>query len=280
MRIITDSAADFTREELEENDIRCVSTEVIFGEESYQAGVNLSDEAFWSKIMAGETARTSQPSPAAFLAEFEAAKDAGEEAVCVCISSALSGTVQSARLAASMIDYDGIHIVDALNGAAGQKLLVLHACRLRDEGKLLAQEAARKLEALRSRIRLYASLDTLENLARSGRIPKAVASLGELARLKPLLEVNKEGQIVLGGKAFGRHRAIDALAKRVSSLRIDSAYPVIPLYSYSKENVLSLLGKLHALGVAVDEKLLSAIGPSIAGHIGANAYGVAFVEAE
>lgn len=280
MRIITDSAADFTREELAYNDIRCVSTEVIFGEETFQAGVSLDEETFWTRLMAGENPRTSQPSPAAFLSEFEAAKQAGEEAVCICISSALSGTIQSARLAASMVDYDRIHIVDALTGAAGQKLLVLYACRLRNEGRLLAREAAQKLEALRSRIRLFASLDTLDNLARSGRIPKAVASLGELARLKPLLEVDREGRIVLGGKAFGRHRAIEGLVRKVTSLRIDSEHPIIPLYSYSKENVQALLDKLKAVGVAVDEKLMSAIGPSIAGHIGPNAYGVVFVEAE
>lgn len=280
MRIITDSAADFSREELAQNDIHCVNTQIIFGGETYEAGVNLDEETFWKRMMAGETPRTSQPSPAAFMTEFEAAKAAGEEAVCICISSALSGTIQSARLAASMVDYDRIYIVDALNGAAGQKLLVLYACRLRDEGKLLAREAAAKLEALRSRIRLYASLDTLDNLARSGRIPRVIASLGELARLKPLLEVDREGRIVLGGKAFGRHRAIDALARRVSALRIDGDHPVIPLYAYSRENVQALIAKMKALGVAVDERLISAIGPSIAGHIGPDAYGVAFVEAE
>ena len=280
MRIITDSAADFSRAELVRNNIHCVSTQVIFGEETFEAGMNLDEEAFWARLMAGENPRTSQPSPAAFLSEFEEAKTAGEEALCVCISSVLSGTIQSARIAASMIDYDGIHIVDSLNGAAGQKLLVLYACRLRDEGKLLAREAAAKLEALRSRVRLFASLDTLDNLARSGRIPKAVASLGELARLKPLLEVDRQGRIILGGKAFGRHRAIETLAKRIASMRIDTEHPMIPLYSYSKENIQALLAKMKAIGVAVDEKLISAIGPSIAGHIGPNAYGVAFVEEE
>ena len=280
MRIITDSAADFTLEELQHNDIHCVPTEIILGGENFQAGVNLDEETFWKRLLAGEIVRTSQPSPAAFLAEFEAAKAAGEEAVCVCISSALSGTVQCARLAASMADYDKIHVVDALNGAAAQKLLVLHACRLRDEGRLFAQEIAQKLEALRERVRLFASIDTLENLARSGRIPKIVASLGTLTQIKPLLEVDKGGHIVLCGKAFGRHRAIDALAKKIAALRIDGEHPVIPLYAYSKENALAMLAKLRALGVAVDEKMLSAIGPSIAGHIGPNAYGIAFVEAE
>ena len=280
MRIITDSAADFTREELAAYNIHCVHTQIIFGEETFQAGVNMEDDEFWARMMAGETPHTSQPSPAAFLAEFEAAKAAGEEAVCVCISSSLSGTYQSANLAASMAEYGGVHIVDALTGAAAQKLLVLHACRLRDEGRMLAREVAQKLEVLRSRVHLFAGLDTLDNLARSGRIPQIVASIGSLARLKPMVQVDRQGYIVLGGKAFGRHRAIDALAQKIAAVKIDRNHPIIPIYSYSKENMQALIGKLRTLGVAVDEKLVSALGPSIAGHIGPNAYGVALVEAE
>ncbi|MBR5288388.1 MAG: DegV family protein [Clostridia bacterium] len=279
MRIITDSAADFTREELSQYHVHCVNTGIIIGTQECTAD-ELTEEAFWQRLLAGESIKTSQPAPQAFLREFEAAKAAGEDAVCICISSTLSGTLQSARLAASMIDYGRIHIIDALTGAAGQKLLVLQACRLRDEGRLLAGEIAEKLNTLRSRIRLFASLDTLDNLARSGRIPRAVASLGSLAQLKPLLHVTPEGEIALAGKAFGRHRAIDSLARRIASMRIDRNYPVIPLYSHTADNCRALLRKLASLGVAVDECLLSAIGASIAPHIGPGAYGVTFVEAE
>lgn len=279
MRIITDSAADFTAAELARQDIRCVSTQVIFGDETCTPGLDISVEDFWLRLLAGESVKTSQPAPGAFLAEFNAAKAAGEEVVCICISSALSGTIQSARLAAAMCDWEGIHIVDALNGAAGQKLLVLHARRLRGEGKLTAAQVAAQLEQLRSRVRLFASLDTLEYLARSGRIPKALASLGALTQLKPLLEVNREGRIVLAGKAFGRHRAIDSLARRIAVCRIDPAHPVIPLYSYQDTNCQALLHKLAALNITACGEC-SAIGPSIAPHIGPNAYGVALVEAE
>ena len=73
MRIITDSAADFTREELEINDVRCVPMQVIFGEESFTAD-KLSPDAFWQRLLAGEIGKTSQPSPDAFHTEFEAAQ--------------------------------------------------------------------------------------------------------------------------------------------------------------------------------------------------------------
>lgn len=277
MRIITDSAADFTQEELASYGVHCVRTQVIFGQESCTPGVDLSTEDFWLRLLAGEKATTSQPAPAAFCEAFDAAKAAGEEAVCICVSSGVSGTIQSARLAAAMCEWDGLHVVDSLSGAAGQKLLVLHACRLRDEGHS-AREIVSALESLRGRVRLYASLDTMEYLARSGRIPKALASLGALTQLKPLLDV-KDGRIGLAGKAFGRHRAIASLAQRIAASAIDPAYPILPLYSYNAANCQALVHKLRALGVAVANDFC-AVGPSIAPHIGPNAYGVAFVAAE
>lgn len=278
MRIITDSAADFTNEELQAYGIDCVRTQVMLGGKSYTPGVDLSEEEFWQRLLNGEDAKTSQPSPEAFLRAFERAKAQDEEAVCICISSALSGTLQCARIASTMAAYDKLHIIDSMNGAAGQKLLVMHACRLRDEGKALAGEIAEKLNEVKSRIRLFASLDTLDHLARSGRISKTVASIGTLAKIKPLLAVSEDGKIVLAGKSLGKHRAIESLAKRIAAFEIDKAHPVLPLYSYDDSNCRALIEKLKALGIQANAEMKSAIGTAIAPHIGPGAYGVAFVE--
>ena len=109
MRIITDSAADFTREELDQYQIHCVPMQVIFGDESLSAA-ELPAEAFWSRLLSGEIAKTSQPSPDAFLTEFDAAVQAGEEALYIGVSSAISGTYQSAAIAASMLSPIGSRI--------------------------------------------------------------------------------------------------------------------------------------------------------------------------
>ena len=281
MRIITDSAADFTREELHQYQIRCVPMQVIFGEESISAA-ELPAEAFWNRLLSGEIAKTSQPSPDAFLTEFESAAKDGEEALYIGVSSALSGTYQSAAIAASMLDNAEVHLVDSLSGAAGQKLLVLHACRLRDEGRLSAREIADELLSLRSRIYVYASLDTLENLARSGRISKAAASIGTLAQLKPVVRIvpETEGHIEVCGKAIGRHRAIDAVCKLITARSIDERFPVIPLYAYCADNCSAMIKKLNASGLSADEQLASALGPTLGTHIGPNAYGAAFIAAE
>ncbi len=281
MRIITDSAADFTPDELAQYDVRCVPMQVMFGQESFCAS-ELSPDAFWQRLLSGEIAKTSQPSPDAFLKEFEAAQEASEEAVYVGVSSSISGTIQSATIAASMLENARVHIVDTLTGAGGQKLLALYACRLRDEGRLAAHEIAEELSNLRSRIHLYASLDTLENLARSGRISRAAASIGTLAQLKPLTRLTPEtsGNIEVCGKAIGRHRAIDAVAKLVLKHKIDERFPIIPVYTYCQDNSAALVKKLKAAGIAVSEHMYSALGPTLSTHIGPNAYGIVFVEAE
>lgn len=281
MRIITDSAADFTREELEQYQICCVPMQVIFGEESLSAA-ELPADIFWSRLLSGEISKTSQPSPDAFLTEFESAAKDGEEILYIGVSSAISGTYQSATIAASMLEDAKIHLIDSLTSAAGQKLLALHACRLRDEGRLSVQEIADELLSLRSRIYLYAGLDTLENLARSGRISKAAANIGSLAQLKPLARITPEteGRVEVCGKAIGRHRAIDAVCKLVVKHRIDTHFPVIPLYTYSMDNCGAMVKKLNASGISVNEQLASALGPTLGTHIGPNAYGMAFVVAE
>ena len=281
MRIIVDSAADFTREELEQYNISCVSMQVIFGQESISAAA-LSADHFWQRLLSGEIAKTSQPSPDAFLFEFESAQADGEEVIYIGVSSSISGTIQSATIAASMLEADRIHIVDTLSAAGGQKLLALHACRLRDEGHMSAREIAQALTALRSRIHLYASLDTLENLARSGRISKAAASIGTLAQLKPLVKVtpDTDGHVEVCGKAIGRHRAIDAIAKLIGRHSIDERFPILPIYAYAQDNCNALIKKLKADGIPASEALCTALGPTLATHIGPNAYGVAFVAAE
>lgn len=280
IRIITDSAADFTQQELSDHNITCVPMTIAFEDQSYTDGVTITRETFWSRLLSGETAKTSQPSPDAFLTVFEQAKEAGEAVVCILVSSALSGTLQSAVIARSMIDYEPICIVDSLTAAIAEKVLVLRACQLRDEGKLTASQIATSLEAFRRRIRLYAVLDTLAYLARGGRIPKAAASFGTLVQLKPLVTVGEEGLVEMAGKAIGLHRATEALIKLAKSHPIDPTFPVLPIYAHTPENCFAFVKKLNAAGITCHEEDAMGIGPTISTHIGPGAYGLVYVEAE
>ena len=280
IRIITDSAADFSASELRAHNITAVPLQIVFGDDTYEDGITLTPEIFWQRITSGENPKTSQPTPDAFLSAFEEAKAAGDSVVCVLLSSGLSGTVQSANLAKSMADYEDIHIVDSLQAATAEKMLVLRACQLRDENKLTAGEIADELARFTKRIRLYASLDTLDYLARGGRIPQAAATLGSLVQLKVLITITEEGKVGMAGKGMGLHRATASLLKLIDQHKIDERFPVMPLYTRSTDNCQSLIKKLNHAGIAASEDSMHAVGSTIATHIGPGAYGLVFVEAE
>ena len=280
IRIITDSAADFSADELRANNLTAIPLQIVFGDDAYEDGVTLTPEIFWQRIMSGENPKTSQPTPDAFLTAFEAAKAAGDNVVCILLSSGLSGTVQSALLARSMCDYDDIHVVDSLQAATAQKMLVLRACQLRDEGTLSAAEIAESLRSFTKRIRLYGCLDTLDYLARGGRIPQAAASLGSLVQLKVLITINEEGKVGLAGKGMGLHRASAGVLKLIGQHRIDERYPVLPLYTYDSANMMSFVKKLNQAGIVCREEDACAVGSTISTHVGPGVFGAVFVEAE
>ena len=183
-------------------------------------------------------------------------------------------------IAASMTRLNDVHIVDSLSATIGQKLLTLAACRMRDEGRLTAAQIAEEIAQLRSRLRVFATVDTLEYLARGGRISKAAASIGALAQLKPQILISEEGKVEVFSKAVGRHRAIESLIRKISSFQIDERYPVIPVYSYQPENAEAFMAKLEKAGVSCAAHLMTDLGPTIGTHVGPNAYGLAFIEQE
>lgn len=278
IRILTDSSADFTKAELEQHGIDLVALHVTFGEENLSDDESLSPEVFWSRLMAGENPKTSQPAPAAFVTPFEAAKENGDELVCVLLSSALSGTVQSAMIARSMVEDAPVYIVDSLLAATALKVLVLRACQLRDEG-LSAGDIARELEVFKTRICLYACLNTLEYLARGGRIPKAAASLGSLVQLKPIVTITPDGRVGLAGKGMGLHRATDTLIRMAGEHQPDPRFPVFPIYTHTTDNCASFVRKLAQTGFPCRMEDAQSVGPTISTHIGPGAFGIVYVKA-
>lgn len=280
MRIITDSASALTAEELQRYDVTLVPLHILFGEDSYLDGVTLTEEVFWSRLTSGENPKTSQPTPDTFLSIFEEAKAKGEDVVCILLSSNLSGTVQSATLAASMADYDRIYIVDSLAASGVLKRMVTYACELRDEGRLTAAEVADAVRALRSRMRLYLCMDTLEYLARGGRIPKAAASLGKLVQLKPIVNLSDDGKVAMSGKAMGRHRASEMMLKVFTGFKLDPAFKAFPIYSDKPENCYAFAKKLTQAGIPCDTEDAASLSSTISAHIGPGAFGAVVVLAE
>jgi DegV family protein with EDD domain len=226
IRIITDSTSDISFEQAKKMDISIVPLKVLFGNQEYREGIDITIDGFYQKLAVSEKLpTTSQPAPDEFLEYFKQAKEARDSVVVILISGKLSGTVQSAMIAKEMADYPDIFIVDSLNTITGLRLLVEHAVRLREEGRG-AIEIYETLEKLKDRIVLLAMLDTLEYLYKGGRLSKSSAILGTLLKFKPVISL-KDGVIDVIGKERGVNKAIAKILESIKEFgAIDKDYPV------------------------------------------------------
>lgn len=275
IRILIDSSADYTAEEAKQNNLELVSINITMGGKNYLDGVDLTRDEFYDLLVANEEfPMTAQPSPQEFLDIFEDAKEKGDQLVYLSLSSGLSGTFQSATLAKNMAEYDEIYLVDTLSATRAIRLMAEYACKLREEGKDAATIAA-ALEEFKSKVVIYAALDTLEYLYKGGRLSKAAAAVGELANLKPIINVTQEGKMAVPAKALGRNKALSTLVKLVSEKEIDTTFPIYSLYAVGEENTEKLEQKLGKEGIRVTKRLQ--VGSTIGCHIGPGAYGVIFV---
>lgn len=280
IRIITDSAADYSVQEIEKRNITCIPMTVTFGEKEYLDGKDITKEEFFRLLTEGkEFPKTSQPSPSSFLECFEEAKEAGDSVIAILISSALSGTLQNAVLAKSMADYNDIFIIDSKIATLGMRILVDRAVKMRDSGRT-AQEIVTEIESLKPRLRLYAGLDTLEYLAKGGRLSKTTAALGNLANLKPIITFTEDGNVSLCGKQMGIRHACKQVAKLVTADEPDTSCPLYLLYAHDQKNCAAFLHTLQKSGLSIDAPKVRGIGPIIGTHIGTGAFGIVYVAKE
>ena len=278
VRIITDSAADFEPQELAALNLSCIPIAVILGDDQYEENVNLTKDQFFELLKStGESPKTAQPAPSYLMDFFADAKKDGEEAIYISLSSALSGTYQTAVMTQEDADYDGCHVLDSLSATGGQRLVVEYACRLRDEGKSAA-EILERVSAIRDKIVLYACIDTLEYLYRGGRISQTVYKLGTMAQVKPIIRVTEEGAIEVPAKALGMRKGMDMLCKRVEQQKPSKDHNFYVMYTADWTIGETLAQKFRDMGIEVPDDRIIQVGPSIGSHIGPNACGVVYVE--
>ena len=274
VRIITDSAADFEPRELEQLNVACIPLKVMFGNDEYEENISLSKNRFYELLLgSGELPKTAQASPQVLLDLFEAARDQGEEAIYICISSALSGTYQTAMMSRNMVDAESCHVFDSRNATGGQRLLVQYATKLRDEGKSASQILA-ALEDARQRIVLFACIDTLEYLYKGGRISHTVYKLGTLANIKPVISIDRTGSVIIPAKAMGMRKGMDILCKHLENP--DPDFPVYAMFTNNRSVAETLAGKM---GSVADDRIIQ-VGAAIGSHIGPDACGLVYVKAK
>ncbi len=189
VEIVTDSTADIPADLAREAGVHVVPLSVRFGDEVYQDGLDLSKEEFYAKLKTAATLpRTSVPPPGTFLKAYQEAAERGRRVLSIHLSSALSGTYNTACLAAAGFAEGQVTVVDSRNGSMAMGWVALMAAEAARTGAPLEQVGALVADLL-PRAHLYAVLDTLENLRRGGRIGRAAAFLGTVLNVKPILTI-------------------------------------------------------------------------------------------
>ena len=270
-KIIIDSTVDLPAELREQTTI--VPLIVRFGEEEYQDSVTINYQQFYEKLLVcKDLPCSSQPSPDTFEAVYQSVTDAGDEAVVLTISSKLSGTYQSACIAAE--DFQNIYVVDTMTAAIGAGVLAQYALKLAAEG-MDAKSIAQKLDEAKSRVRLFAVLDTLEFLKRGGRLSATAAMAGSLLNIKPVITIN-DGAIEVVGKARGLRRGNAMMTEQVNaSGGVDSDMPMLLGFTgLTDELMRAYLADNADLWPA--DVATAPIGSTIGTHVGPGAYAVAY----
>lgn len=225
IRIITDSTCDLRPAHREALGVDVVPLSVHFGDEVLRDGIDITNEEFYRRLRAAETLpSTSQVNPEVFADLFRSYVEQGDQVVGIFLSSALSGTFQSALIARDMVGMGEIHLVDSGTTTFALALLVQQAARLRDEGRS-AREIAAEVTALSGRTRLLAMVDTLKYLKMGGRINTATAVVGGLLGINPIITI-EHGLVESVGKGRGRKAAFQWMVKFMEDEGADLSLPV------------------------------------------------------
>lgn len=271
VKIVVDSTVDLLPEIKEQMTV--VPLSVRFGEVEYQDGVTITAEKFYEMLVKSEQLpTTSQPTPAAFEDVYRELVEAGHEVLVITIASKLSGTYQSATIAAE--EFPGkVFVCDSRTAAIASGVLAEYALQLVEQG-LGAEEILDELMEARKKVSLYAIVDTLEYLKKGGRLNSAVALVGGMLNLKPLICV-EDGEIKTLGTARGMKKAYASLTQEVEkSGGVDYNKPVMLGYTGQSDAQLREYMALNAEMWAPDTDV-SIVGATIGVHAGPGAVAVA-----
>lgn len=279
VRIVTDSASDIPQTLAAEWNITVLPLKIRFEEEEYLDGVTITPPEFYEKMVkADRLPKTSLIPPFEYEAVFEEAVNAGDEAVCLCISSGVSGAYQSACVAAA--DYgDHVHVIDTKQFCVSELVIVERAVQLRDEGRNAAEIAAVIRKELKE-AHVVAVFDTLEYLRKGGRISKTAAVAGTLLSIKPVLTIT-DGVVDVLAKVRGMGKGRILMAGAVEKLGgIDFDRPVCFAWSgFSDEMMKRYIDETHEMYRGHEDRLKTVMaGAAIGTYAGPGAISIAFFD--
>ncbi|CAI3610738.1 putative EDD domain-containing protein, DegV family [Clostridium neonatale] len=273
IKIITDSTADLPKEVYEKYDIEVLPLLINFGEESYLDGVEITPEVLFERIeKEGSLPTTAQVIPNRFMDTYKKYLDDGYKIISIHISSAMSGTYQSACIAKDTLESEDIFVIDSKNVTAALGMLVLKAAILKENG-YGTKEIAEELEKIKFNIKSSILFESLDNLVRGGRISKTAGIVGSVLGIKLILEI-KDGLMSVKDKIRGSKKAIKKIISDLESNDLDNDVPVILIEVDNPEVT-------NALETYLIEKkvnyILSPVGTTVCIHSGRKCCGLVFL---
>ncbi len=277
IHLVTDSTSDIAVADAEALGVHVVPLIVRFGNEQFRDGVDIDADQFYTKLEHSDIhPTTSQPSPDAFATLYKTLlADPADQVVGLHISAKLSGTLQSATLAAQEFDRSRIHLVDTESVSGGLQLLVraaLDDIDAGDDAALVAEKATKRA----SKVTILVLLDTLTYLHRGGRIGRAQAFVGGLLNVKPLIAV-RDGEVVPVARPRSRSKGIDLIVEQVRGCA-----PLRGLAEFHAAAAESMTELETRIGAAVSNvtAVLGRIGPVVGAYSGPGGLGVACLGAD
>ena len=278
VKFIIDSASDVLPSECKKLCAVHVPLTVRFGDKEFADAVDLSHKKFYKMLTSGkeEHPTTSQVTPAVWEEAMESIVRNGDTAVVITISSKLSGTYQSACIAAE--EFEGkVFVVDSMTATIGERLLLQYGIRLANEG-LDAATIAQRLDEIKDKVRIYARLDTLEYLKKGGRISAATAVVGTMLNIKPIIAV-QDGVVANVAKARGPKAADKQLRDLVAkSGGIDFSKPLCAAYSGNEDDNLKVFLSDSTEMLCDTEAPIATVGCVIGAHVGPGAVAIAYFQ--
>ncbi|HSL93029.1 MAG TPA: DegV family protein [Bacillota bacterium] len=207
IRLVVDSGSDLLKNVAQERNIEIVPLKVAFGEESFTDGVDIDHDLFYKKMKESEhIPMTSLPSPQDFVDVFTRI-GAEHEIICITISSATSGTYQSAKIASETLPDHKITLVDSMNISMATGALALKASEMIDSGATSAEILA-ALTEMKQHMHTFIAINDWTNVIKGGRVSNWQGALAQVLRIKPTLYLTRTGEIHVKDKARGRSRQL------------------------------------------------------------------------
>lgn len=282
--ILTDSTCDIPLDELAELGIEMVPLHVFVDAGTYLDMIEITSEQFYDKMAAAkELPHSSQPEPAAFEAAYKKMAERGASRVLsMHIAVTLSGTVNSAQLAAQAVSGDvAVRVYDTRTATMAHGMMLKEAARLRDAGETL-EAAVAHLDAYRKQLQLIFVPDTLENLVKNGRCSRAAGLMSSLLNIKAIIAASDEdGSLAVAGKGRGTQRALEQLVDIVEKRYGHGAHLVCTMLTVRNQaGVDQLVELMERRGFTCDVVCAYNAGPVIATHTGPGLIGLACVPAD